>query len=219
MPFLSSQQLTIYSRSIISLSLERLYHSSSLKFWTAMSHIPEQVKLCLKDLIERLKKYRVKYMVIGAIPIHFYGRPRTSADIDVVLVSHKDKERLHQILANRYVLYYDGKNVLKFIDNVTKTGVDILLSLKTVGLNQESLKRIRKVKVDDLTIPVPCPEDYIITKLKARRPDTFDFSDVMSVLLNMHDKIDWEYLTKRAKEEKLSHLIEYYREGLKWKIS
>jgi hypothetical protein len=190
----------------------------NLKFWTDMSYIPEQVKLCLKDLIERLKKHRVKYVVVGAIPIHFYGRPRTSADIDIVLVSHIDKKRLHLVLANRYALYYDGKTVLKFIDNVTRTGVDILLSLRTVGLTQESLKHIRKVKVDDLTITIPCPEDYIMTKLKARRPDTFDFSDVMSVLLNMYDKIDWEYLNKRAKEEKLSHLIEYYREGLKWKI-
>ncbi|MEM3731675.1 MAG: DUF6036 family nucleotidyltransferase [Candidatus Bathyarchaeia archaeon] len=144
---------------------------------------------------------------------------RTSADMDIVLVSHMDKKVLHTVLADRYILYYDGKTVLKFIDNVTGTGVDVLLSLKTVGLSQESLKRIRKVKVDDLMIPIPCPEDYIITKLKARRPDTFDFSDVMSVLLNMYDKIDWEYLTKRAKEEKLSHLIEYYREGLNWKIS
>jgi predicted nucleotidyltransferase len=184
-----------------------------------MSYIPEQVKLCLKDLIKRLTKYKIKYVVVGAIPIHFYGRPRTSADIDIVLVSHIEKARLHTVLANRYALYYDGKTVLKFIDNVTRTGVDILLSLRTVGLSQESLKHIRKVKVDNLTITIPCPEDYIITKLKARRPDTFDFSDVMSVLLNMHDKIDWEYLNKRAKEENLLHLIEYYREGLKWKIS
>ncbi len=184
-----------------------------------MSYIPEQVKLCLKDLIGRLKKHGVKYVVVGAIPLHFYGRPRTSADIDIVIVSHIEKGRLHTILENRYALYYEGKIVLKFIDNVTRTGVDILLSLRTVGLSQESLKRIRKVKVDNLTITIPCPEDYIITKLKARRPDTFDFSDIMSVLLNLQDKIDWKYLTKRAKEEKLSHLIEYYREGLKWKIN
>ncbi|MGB9714122.1 MAG: nucleotidyltransferase [Candidatus Bathyarchaeales archaeon] len=184
-----------------------------------MSYIPESVKLCLKDLVKKLGKHKIKYVVIGAIPIQFYGRPRTSADIDIVLVSHINKEKLHKVLTERYSLYYEGETVLKFIDNVTKTGVDILLSLRTVGLSQESLKRLRKIKIDDLTIAVPCPEDYILTKLKARRPDTFDFADVMSVLLNMHDKIDWKYLTKRAKEENLSHLIEYYREGLKWKIS
>lgn len=184
-----------------------------------MSYIPEPVKLCLKDLIERLKRHRVKYLVIGAIPIHFYGRPRTSADIDVALISQIDKEKVCKVLTGRYSLYYEGKTMLKFIDAVTRTGVDIILSLRNVGLTQESLKRLKRVKVDDLTITIPGPEDYIITKLKARRPGTFDFSDVMSVLLNMHDRIDWEYLMERAEEEKLSHLIEYYKEGLKWKTS
>jgi len=185
----------------------------------SQTYIPEPVKICLKDLIKRLNKHSVKYVVIGAIPIQFYGRPRTSADIDIVLTSHINKERLLEVLTDRYRLYHEGKTLLKFIDNATKTGVDILVSLRMVGLNEESLRRIRRVKIDELTITIPCPEDYIITKLKARRPDTFDFSDVMSVLLNMYDRIDWKYLMKRAEEEKLLHLIKYYKEGLKWKVS
>lgn len=74
-----------------------------------MSYIPEQVKLCLKDLVERLGRHRIRYVVIGALPIHFYGRPRTSADIDIVLVSHVSKEKLQKALADRYTLCYDGK--------------------------------------------------------------------------------------------------------------
>lgn len=81
---------------------------------------------------------------------------------------------------------------MKFIDGITRTGVDVLLSLSAAGLSQESLKRLRRVGVDDVGITIPCPEDYIITKLKARRPDTFDFSDVMSVLLNIGEKIGME---------------------------
>jgi len=182
-------------------------------------YIPEPVKVCLKDLVKRLHKNRIKYVIVGALPIHSYGRPRTSADIDIVLTSHMKKESLLETLADRYKLYYEGKTLLKFIDNVTKTGVDILLSLRMVGLTQESLRKVRKMKINGQTITIPCPEDYIITKLKARRPDTFDFSDVMSVLLSMHNKIDWKYLMKRAEEENLLPLIKYYKEGLKWKIS
>lgn len=184
-----------------------------------MSYIPEQVKLCLKDLVERLNRHRIRYVIVGAIPVHFYGRPRTSADIDIVVASRVSKEKLQRILGDRYTLYYNGRAVMKFIDGVTKTGVDVLLSLSTVGLSQESLKRLKRVEVDGVRITIPCPEDYIITKLKARRPDTFDFSDVMSVLLNMREQIDWDYLMKRAEEEGLAHLIKYYREGLKWKAS
>lgn len=184
-----------------------------------MAYIPEQVKTCLKDLVERLGRLKVKYVIIGAIPVHFYGRPRTSADIDMVFVSRVSREKLKEILTDRYALYYNGKTVMKFIDGITRTGVDILLSLSTTGLSKESLKRLRNVEIDGVRIIIPCPEDYIITKLKARRPDTFDFSDVMSVLLNMHEQIDWNYLMKRAEEEGLAHLIKYYREGLKRKVS
>ncbi|MGC8998504.1 MAG: nucleotidyltransferase [Candidatus Bathyarchaeia archaeon] len=184
-----------------------------------MSYIPEQVKLCLRDLVERFKRNRIKYVVVGALPVHFYGRPRTSADIDIVPISHISREKLKAILADRYTLYYNGKIVMRFIDSVTRVGVDILLSLSTAGLSRKSLKRLRRVDIDGAQINIPCPEDYIITKLKARRPDTFDFADVMSVLLNMREQIDWKYLTNRAKEEGLAHLIKYYRDGLKWKTS
>ncbi len=183
-----------------------------------MSHIPEQVKLCLRDLVERLKKFRIRHVIVGAIPVHFYGRPRTSADIDLVLISHVSKGKLREVLANRYTLYYNGKAVMKFIDSITGTGIDILFP-NTAGLSQESLKRLKRVEVDGVQITIPCPEDYIITKLKARRPDTFDFSDVMSVLLKMGEKIDWDYLMKRAEREGLAHLIRYYKEGLRWKAS
>jgi predicted nucleotidyltransferase len=151
-----------------------------------MSYIPEQVKLCLKDLVERLGKHKIRYVVIGALPVHFYGRP-----------------------------YYNEKMVMKFIDNITKSGVDILLHLSTAGLSRESLKRLKKVEVDGVLVAIPCPEDYIISKLKARRPDNFDFSDVMSVLLNMREELDWDYLMKRAEEEGLAHLIRYYKEGVR----
>ncbi|MEM3090825.1 MAG: nucleotidyltransferase [Candidatus Bathyarchaeia archaeon] len=184
-----------------------------------MSYIPEQVKLCLKDLVERLNRHKIMYLIVGAMPVHFYGRPRTSADIDMVVASRISKEKLQRILGDRYTLYYNGKAIMKFIDGVTKTGVDVLLSLSTAGLSQESLKKLKMVEVDGVRITIPCPEDYIITKLKARRPDTFDFSDVMSVLLNMREQIDWDYLMKRAEEEGLAHLIKYYRDGLKWKVS
>jgi len=136
-----------------------------------MSYIPEQVKLCLKDLIERLGRHRIKYVVIGALPVHFYGRPRTSADIDIVPISRISKERLKKILADRYTLYYDRKTVMRFIDSVTRAGVDILLSLSTAGLSQGSLKKLRRVNVDGV------------------------------------------------RKEGLAHLIKYYREGLKWKVS
>ncbi|MBS7635974.1 hypothetical protein KEJ37_01285 [Candidatus Bathyarchaeota archaeon] len=50
-------------------------------------------------------------------------------------------------------------------------------------------------------------------QVEGSRPDTFDFSDVMSVLLNMSEKIVWDYLMKRAEGEGLAHLISITRRG------
>jgi hypothetical protein len=50
---------------------------------------------------KNLKAYKYKFCH-KAIPIEFYGRPRTSADIDVALISQLGREKVCKVLTDRY---------------------------------------------------------------------------------------------------------------------
>ena len=65
---------------------------------------------------------------------------------------------------------------------------------------------------------IPSPEDYIIMKLKVRRPATHDFEDIISTLSAQFHNLDWEYMNKRAEEENLTSLLNYYRDAVKRKL-
>jgi len=191
---------------------QKLSYSSHGEF------LPEPTKKTLADVAKRLQSCNCKFLVVGAFPVQYYGRPRTSWDVDILLISNVSKSRLFNILGNRYKLNYEGKNLIKFIDSQTRAGLDVLLSPRSLGLTNVSLKRVKKVSFNDITISIPSPEDYIISKLKTRRPSTYDYQDIISVLIALYEELNWKYLMERAKEENVLHLLKYYRDSIAWKF-
>ena len=64
-----------------------------------------------------------------------------------------------------------------------------------MGINSEekNLKRARKIKIYDRMIPFATPEDMIVFKLLADRPQ--DRTDI-EALLHYHPSLDWNYIEK-----------------------
>jgi len=108
-------------------------------------------------------------------------------------------------------------HLIKLKDRKTDSLVDIILKPQNVGLSFETLKRARKVTIDKEKIVIASPEDYLITKLKSRRPSTHDYEDIISTLVNQYELLDWNYLERRADNEGVLSLLNYYREGIKKK--
>lgn len=183
----------------------------------SMSFIPPNVKNSLIELVKRLDNLKVRYLIIGAIPVQYYGRPRLSWDIDVVLATTKNK-MLKIFCSERYSLVRGEERVFKFRDLETNSFIDVLLNPSDLGLTMESFKRKKEVLVDDTKVSIPSPEDYIITKLKARRAGTGDYSDIITTMTNLFEKLDWQYLEKRAKALGIYHLLKYYKDGIAWKL-
>jgi len=189
--------------------------------------IPENVRKSLIDLIKRLNRFRIKYLILGAIPVQYYGRPRISWDVDVVLITPTTKNKLFSIMdSEKYQPIRGEESVFKFKDLETESFIDVLLKPSELGLTSESLKRKKKVRISRVNVNIPSPEDYILTKLVARRPGTNDYHDVITTLENLYNELDWPYLEKRAKTlgsirpewKPIYPLIKYYKEGLKRKI-
>jgi len=178
-------------------------------------YIPTNVRKSLKDIIMLLNKSKIKHLVLGAIPVQYYGRPRVSWDADVLIVGISKEELFNLLPSQRYQLVRGEMFTFKFKDLETNSFLDIIIEPREVGLTRESFKRRKIVQLDGANINLPSPEDYIITKLKARRPYTEDFGDLISTLENMYERLDMKYLMEKAKAIKQLHLLQYYLEHIK----
>ena len=198
--------------------------------------IPASTRKTALDLVRELKKRDVKYVLVGALPVQFYGRERLSRDVDIVVsLDERGAENFFELLkSGRYTVLYPLEHELeinspsdltrlglvKVRDAETLSLVDIILHPTEVGFkfHGEPEERTRTVILDGEQVLIPSPEDYLIMKLKSRRPGTHDFEDIMSTLSTQFSHLDWAYLQRRAEEEKLSSLLNHYKEAVESKM-
>jgi len=198
--------------------------------------IPASTRKTAIDLVRELKKRGMKYVVAGALPVQFYGRERLSRDIDFLISLDKGgAENLFKLLeGKRYTLLYPlkheqeissprdlgGVGLLKVRDTETRSLVDMFLRPSELGFrfDGEPEERARTVVLNGEEMLIPSPEDYLIMKLKSRRPGTHDFEDIISTMSTQLNTLDWTYLHRRAEEEKLTSLLNHYKEAVKRKM-
>jgi len=199
--------------------------------------IPASTRKTAINLVRELKKRGVKYVLVGAVPVQFYGRERLSRDVDVVVsLDERGAANLFELLkSGRYTVLYPLKHeqeinspndltrldLLKVRDAETQSLVDVILRPAEVGFKfgGEPEERARTVILDGEQVLIPSPEDYLIMKLKSRRPGTHDFEDIMSTLSTQFSHLDWAYLQRRAEEEKLTSLLNHYKEAVESKMN
>ena len=191
--------------------------------------VPSSTRETTVRLVGELQNYAIKYVLAGAFPVQFYGRERFSRDVDLVVgVNEKNAQNLFKLLkSGRYTVLYPMEhekkidspesilkiNLIKMKDTQTGALVDLILTPREVGFkfDNESEKRMKKVKLNGKEVVMPSPEDYLVMKLKARRPGTHDFEDIVSTLTVQFDSLDWNYLDNRAEEENVKGLLDYYK--------
>jgi hypothetical protein len=160
----------------------------------------------LQRLLKLFEDSNVPYMIIGGYALPFYGRIRTTVDIDIA-VAIKSEEELNQFLnslksADFEPTAYSPLNPLIIIlDRKEKIEIEAWLRPDGIVFDNETLERRKKVKMDaNIWAWIVSAEDFIVNKLA--RPDrgVTDEQDVKSVLIRQENKLDNEYLQRRAKE-------------------
>jgi hypothetical protein len=148
----------------------------------------------LRDLARWWDAAEVPGVVIGGVAVAVLGRPRTTRDVDgVVLVDeHRWEEFLHAGAAFGFVprvhdvLPFARLNrVLLLRHDPTSVNVDI--SLGWLPFEEEMLQRRAYFEVQGVRVPVPTPEDLITLKVIAGRDQ--DRIDVIG-LLDAHPALD-----------------------------
>jgi hypothetical protein len=160
----------------------------------------------LQRIIKLFDENQIDYMIIGGYALPFYGRIRTTIDIDLAVAIKTPTEFNTLILLLKEASFEptisSSRNpLIVVVDRKERMELELWTKPDGIDLNKEVLLRRQKAKLSsDLSAWIVSPEDFIITKLA--RPDrgAIDEQDVKSVLVRQANKLDNRYLEKRAQE-------------------
>jgi hypothetical protein len=167
-------------------------------------------------LLERITtcflRVRVSYVLIGAWALAAWGRPRATNDLDfLVLVNAGDVGRLSgQMIQAGIELDETWQEWNPMLRDFQFRGITVDLLRARDPHDHQVFQRKRKRRMDGRYYWVVSPEDFIIQKLKVGRPR--DFEDTVSVLVQLRDKLDCEYLEHWARKlgviKELTYILE-----------
>lgn len=171
----------------------------------------EQEELLLK-ISKILKKLRIRYLITGGIAIVIWGRPRFTADIDIVVeLFPKDLDRLTEELLKIDKEVYIDKHMMRraletrgefnFIHPGAGLKVDFWI-LKNDEFDRERIRRRVLRKIAGTPVYLSSPEDLILIKLRWYKEtvSTRQLEDIQSILA-IQKKLDWRYIRKWAKRQ------------------
>lgn len=160
----------------------------------------------LQRLLNLLEDKSIPYMIIGGYALPFYGRIRTTIDLDLAVMVKTEKE-LQQLrnwlqkIEFEATIAHPENPVIVVVDQKEKVEIELWLKPDGIVFDDETLRRRRTATLDEnIEAWIISPEDFIVNKLA--RPDrgAVDEQDVKSVLVRQKDKLDKEYLEKRARD-------------------
>lgn len=161
-----------------------------------------QSALLLLDVIETLKAHNIRYAVVGAFAVSFYGVVRASLDADAVIsLAQSDvrAEKLKDLLEKRglkaIVRRADADDPLRgliMIEDKLGNQVDLILGIK--GMPEDVFKRAVSVSFEGQEFSMISREDLIAMKLFAGASK--DINDVNGILEVSKKEIDLSLLRK-----------------------
>ena len=175
---------------------------------------PEKLLL---DIVEVLSGLKIKYFITGGFAVSVWGRPRSTADIDIVieLVELQIEPLLKALRKISEAGYIDedtakyavrNRGEFNFIDPETGIKVDFwLMKENQIAKNQYSRRKtkiINKIKINFIS-----PEDLIINKLIWHKEtmSSRHLEDIKSII--SISRIDKDYIQKIAKYLNLEDIL------------
>ena len=158
----------------------------------------------LQAVQDLLDAFGERGVIIGGIAVSLLGRPRFTADVDAVfLLEMEELPRLFEEAAARGieariadVETFARQNRVILLRH-TASGIDIDIALGILPFETEMVDRSRRVTIGDLQLRLPTPEDLIILKAVAHRPQ--DLLDIEAVTAS-HPGLDKERIRYWVKQ-------------------
>ncbi|MCC6573658.1 MAG: nucleotidyltransferase [Planctomycetes bacterium] len=143
----------------------------------------------LKAVCQWLASLQVPFAIVGGVAAAAYGRARATKDVDATAdLAGRDLEAALK-LAKQFGIerrpehaetFRRGSRVLLLQHAPTSTNIDVALAL--FAIEMKFLGRARQVHIDDWSFPIATPEDILVMKLFAWRPqDVRDIENILAV--------------------------------------
>ena len=164
-----------------------------------------------------LDELQIPYLVTGGLAVLVWGRPRFTADIDVVIETQaEDRHKIYQKLSEIGESYIDEEEIKKaietrgefnFIDGESGIKVDFWI-LKNDDFDTSRLSRRVAREVLGKKIYFTSPEDLILIKLTWHKESgsSRHLEDIESVVKISGDKLDYPYIERWAVKLSVSKL-------------
>ena len=172
----------------------------------------------LRDVISRLEKTGFPYVITGSIAGSYYGKPRLTHDIDIViLLTHEDIAKVVEAFSGDYYIDSDmiseainDNSTFNIIHNAEGLKIDFWLR-KNRTFDIEMFGRRRKLEaVEGLKAFLPSPEDIILLKLLwFKETDSGkQFQDALGIYTVQKKNLDSDYIRHWGRALELTSELE-----------
>jgi len=158
----------------------------------------------IKSISELIKVSNNKGIIIGGIAASLLGKPRFTADIDILILLQKDEITSFVKQAELYGIIPRITDSIEFaIKNKVillkhkETGINIDIAIGLLPFEQEVVNRSKMFDLMGIKISLPQPEDLIILKAIAHRP--IDLEDIR-MIVKTYPKLDLKRIKHIVRE-------------------
>ena len=164
----------------------------------------------LRSIVPKLEQSDIPYMITGSIAAAYYGRNRTTYDLDIIISATADKlKNLIELLPKDqyYAVLQDAldahrhHSMFNVLDTTSGWKVDLILK-KPGSFHEEAFQRRLAVTFDGVPTSVISAEDLILSKLDWARMGESErqLRDVAVVLEKLWQQLDRPYIEKWVSE-------------------
>jgi hypothetical protein len=155
----------------------------------------------IADLMRWIEAEQLEATVIGGVAAGLQGQPRLTDDVDVVVLD-ADPEALiasgkQYGFEPRFADALDFSRRTRVLLMRHSSGVDVDLSLGVLPFEREVIERAQTIDAAGLHIDIATPEDLIIMKSLARRPQ--DIADIVGII-EVQPNLDIERIRRWVRE-------------------
>ncbi|MBM4274340.1 MAG: hypothetical protein FJ134_07770 [Deltaproteobacteria bacterium] len=158
----------------------------------------------LRDLVAWLRAGKVPGVVIGGLAASLLGRPRLTRDVDLLVLVDQGHWTEFLAAGAGYGFLPRRDDALAFAKETQvlllrhqESGIDVDIVFGSLSFEKEAVARATWVELAGVRAPLPLPEDLIVMKAVAHRPQ--DLADI-EAMLAAHPKLNLRRVRRWVRE-------------------